>query len=128
MHKGVLVGRTILIVEEQPLIALDVRMALKGEGAQAVCATVHDAPAAIEDRTFAAAVLDLRPGCSDHRPIARKLRKRGVPFLFYSTHEPEAVTTVRGAPVILKPATSDDVVKAIALLLRGGTMARPKTE
>lgn len=117
MKTGVLVGQTILIVEEEPVIALDVRMALEGVGATAVCTTAHDAVTAIEERTFAAAVLDLRPGSNDYRPIARKLRKRGVPFLFYSTHEPEVVTTVRGAPVILKPATSDDVVRATALLL-----------
>jgi DNA-binding response OmpR family regulator len=117
MRRGALAGQTILIVEEEPVIALDVRMALEGAGATAVRATAHDAVTAIEERTFAAAVLDLRPGSNDHRPIARKLRKRSVPFLFYSTHEPEVVTTVRGAPVILKSAPSDDVVKATALLL-----------
>jgi DNA-binding response OmpR family regulator len=117
MKRGVLVGQTILIVEEEPVIALDVRMALEGVGATAVCTTAHDAVTAIEELNFAAAVLDLRPGSNDYRPIARKLRKRGVPFLFYSIYAPEVVTTVRGAPVMLKPATSDDVVKATALLL-----------
>ena len=33
MKRGVLVGQTILIVEEEPVIALDVRMALEGVGA-----------------------------------------------------------------------------------------------
>jgi CheY-like chemotaxis protein len=55
MEGGVLVGQTILIVEEEPVIALDVRMALEGVGATAVCTTAHDAMTAIEERTFAAA-------------------------------------------------------------------------
>jgi hypothetical protein len=46
-----------------------------------------------------------------------------VPFLFYSTQAPEDVTTVRGAPVVLKPGRPQEIVAAVALLT--GRNVRP---
>jgi CheY-like chemotaxis protein len=103
MRSRELFGRDILVVEDEPLIALELRTALEAAGATVVLTTVRSAARAIEQQGFSVAILDLRPGASDHRPIARLLRRRGVPFMFYSTHPPEDVTTVRGAPVVLKP-------------------------
>ena len=122
MRSRELFGRDILVVEDEPLIALELRTALEAAGATVVLTTVRRAARAIEQQGFSVAVLDLRPGASDHRPIARLLKRRGVPFMFYSTHPPEDVTTVRGAPVVLKPENPNGVVQAVALLLRqGGT-------
>jgi DNA-binding response OmpR family regulator len=119
--KDSLLGRVILVVEDEPLIALDVRTVLEAAGAMVVHATArHAAQAADDQQSLSAAILDLRPGSSDHRPIARRLKDRGIPFLFYSTHPPEDVTTVRGAPVVLKPGRPDEIVMAVALLLRAG--------
>jgi DNA-binding response OmpR family regulator len=120
MRSNDLSRRAILVVEEQPMIALDVKAALEGAGATVVWKSVQDAAETVEQQNFSAAILDLRPGSNDHRPIARELRKRSIPFLFYSTHQPEDVTTVRGAPVVLKPARADDIVKSVVLLLRTG--------
>ena len=110
-------GAVILIVEDEPLIALDLRATLEAAGAVVSTCKVDDAVRLAGATRFAAAVLDARPGSSDHRPIARRLREQGVPFLFYSTQAPEDVTTVRGAPVILKPERPQEIVGAIALLL-----------
>jgi DNA-binding response OmpR family regulator len=118
MKSGELFGRNILVVEDEPLIALELRAALEAAGATVVLKTVRGAALAIERQDFSTAILDLRPGASDHRPIARLLKRRGVPFMFYSTHPPDDVTTVRGAPVVLKPENPDGVVKAVLLLLR----------
>jgi hypothetical protein len=78
---------------------------------------VGDAVRLAGQKPFSAAVLDARPGSGQHRPIARHLRQQGVPFLFYSTQAPEDVTTVRGAPVVLKPERPQEIVGAVALLL-----------
>ena len=48
--------------------------------------------------------------------MARALKQRKVRFLFYATNPPEDVTTVRGAPIFLKPAHPEEIVKALALL------------
>jgi len=116
-------GATILIVEDEPLIALDLKATLEGAGASVTCCRADDAVRMLSTQAFSAAVLDARPGSSEHRPIARQLRDSRVPFLFYSTQAPEDVTTVRGAPVVLKPGRPQDIVAAVGLLL--GRSVRP---
>jgi DNA-binding response OmpR family regulator len=113
-----LVGRLILVVEDEPLIALDLKAVLEGAGANVICVKTRDAAQAAERPELSAAVLDARPASSGHRPIARRLKLRGIPFLFYATHPPEDVTTVRGAPIVLKPEWPDEIVAAVARLLR----------
>jgi len=113
-----LAGHTILVVEDEALIALDLQTSLEAAGAQVVCTRGEQAALAAAQPGLSAAVLDARPGSSDHRTIARRLRKFGVPFLFYATHAPEDVTTVRGAPVLLKPERPEHVADAVALLLK----------
>jgi DNA-binding response OmpR family regulator len=68
---------------------------------------------------FAAAVIDWRPDSDDHRVVARALKQEQVCFLFYATHPPEDVTTVRGAPIFLKPGRPEEIVQALALLVGG---------
>jgi CheY-like chemotaxis protein len=119
-------GRAILVVEDEPLIALDLQTALEGAGATVVTTTARDAAQVVAQQNFSVGILDFRPGSSDHRPIVRRLKERGIPFLFYSTHPPEDVTTVRGAPVVLKPERPKEIVRAIALLLGGPSRVRQR--
>jgi DNA-binding response OmpR family regulator len=112
-----LAGQIILVVEEQPLVALDLRTALEQAGAEVVVAhNATQALARINDFDFAAAVLDWHPGSQDHRVVARALKQKQVRFVFYATHPPEDVTTVRGAPIFLKPGRPEEIAKALALL------------
>src|SRR4029078_5268044 len=99
-------------------IALDLRGALEQAGAEVVEArNAEQALARIGDYNFTAAVGDWRPDSEDHRVVARALKDKQVRFLFYATHPPEDVTTVRGAPISLKPARPEEIVKALALLV-----------
>ena len=103
----------ILVVEAEPLLALDVQQA------GAVVCVVGNAAAptkVTEESRFAAAVVDWRPASDEHRIVARALKGEQVPFLFYATDAPEEVTTVRGAPVVLKPARREEIVGVVALL------------
>lgn len=112
-----LAGHRILVIEEQPLVALDLQTALEQAGAEVVVA--HDAAQAlarISEYDFATAVVDWRPDSDDHRVVARALKRKRVRFLFYTTHPPEDVTTVRGAPIFLKPGRPEEIAKALALL------------
>jgi DNA-binding response OmpR family regulator len=91
------------MVEEQPLIALDLQTALEAVGAEVqVARNATDALERIRRFDFAAAMVDWRPASEDHRIVARALRQKSVRFLFYVTNPPEDVTTVRGAPIFLK--------------------------
>jgi DNA-binding response OmpR family regulator len=114
-----LVGWVVLVVEDEPLIALDLQTVLQDAGAKVMCANTRDAAQAAASSDISAAVLDARPGSSEHRSIARHLKRRGVPFLFYATHEPEDVTTVRGAPLVRKPERPERIVAAVRVLLAG---------
>jgi DNA-binding response OmpR family regulator len=110
-------GHTVLVVEEQPLIALDLQRALEGAGAEVVVArNGAEALSRIGQFDFTAGVIDWRPATEDHRVVARALKQRKLRFLFYATNPPEDVTTVRGAPSFLKPAHPEEIVKALALL------------
>ena len=117
MERASLDGYTVLVVEEQPLIALDLR-ALEGAGAEVEVA--RNAAEALEGRMgqfdFTAGVIDWRPASEDHRVVARALKQRKVRFLFYATNPPEDVTTVRGAPIFLKPGHPRGIAKALVLL------------
>jgi DNA-binding response OmpR family regulator len=114
-------GHTVLIVEEQPLVALDLQMALEQAGAEVVIArNAAEAVGRVREFEFTAGVLDWRPQSDDHRVVARALKQRNVRFLFYATHPPEDVTTVRGAPIFMKPSRPEDIVQALALLTGAG--------
>ena len=119
-NRANLAGQTILVVEEQPLVALDLQAALEQAGAEVMVArNATEALARISEFDFAAAVVDWRPGSDDHRVVARALKQKQVRFLFYATHPPEDVTTVRGAPIFLKPGRPEEIVQALALLVGG---------
>jgi CheY-like chemotaxis protein len=118
-------GQTILVVEEQPLIALDLQRALEGAGAEVVVArNTAEGLARIKQFDFTGGVIDWRPASEDHRVVARALKQRNVRFLFYATNPPEDVTTVRGAPILLKPARPEEVVRALALLTGASSKRR----
>ena len=120
MKRANLTGQTILVVEGEPLIALDLQTALEQAGAEVMVArNATEALARIGKFDFAAAVVDWRPGSEDHRVVARTLKQEQVRFLFYATHPPEDVTTVRGAPIFLKPGRPEEIVQALALLFGG---------
>ena len=115
-------GQTVLVVEEQAAIARDLQVALEKAGAEVLLA--RDASAAlpcIERFDFSAAVLDWRPDSSDHRTVVRWLKEEGARLLFYAAQPPEDVATARGAPIFLKPARPEEIVKALALLVGGDT-------
>jgi len=112
-----LAGQRILVVEEQPLIALDLQRALVGAGAEVVVArNAAEALGRMGQFDFTAGVIDWRPASEDHRVVARALKQRKVRFLFYATNPPEDVTTVRDAPVFLKPGRPEEIAKALVLL------------
>ena len=125
MNRANLTGQRILIVEGEPLIALDLRTALEAAGAEVMVAhNAAQALARISEYDFAGAVVDWRPGSEDHRVVARALKQEEVAFLFYATHAPEDVTTVRGAPIFLKPGRPEEIVQALALLIGASGGAR----
>ena len=118
MTERVLSGRTILVVEDEGLIARELSDALENAGAQIITARgVFDATQIIESRRLSAAVLDFWLGVGvDCLPICALLTEHRVPFLLYTSY-----TLLDGAPkvpILGKPASSARIVAAVADLFK----------
>lgn len=118
-------GLTILLVEDEALIGLDLQMTLEDAGATvlgplpSLSNAIH---AAREDR-FDAAVLDIDLQGKDVFPAAEILVERGIPFLFHTGHGTKAALAERFAdvPVCPKPAAAKPLLETLRQLagLRG---------
>jgi DNA-binding response OmpR family regulator len=76
-------GKSILIVEDQFLVARDVATVLKDAGASATIApTAKDAFPPVVWGKFAAAILD--QGCADETGVCARLKQMNVPVVVYS--------------------------------------------
>ena len=120
LQNDILHGALILVVEDEPLIALDISASLQDAGAEVVrAANVENALAAIAAHSCSAAVLDYWLGVESGRAVARRLKEKRVPFLYYSGRALDDFTTGTGAPVIAKPAGGREIVGMLRLLLDG---------
>ena len=112
-------GNRILVVEDDPFIALDVADNLARAGATVV-GPAHNLLAALrlaEDADLAAAVLDFRLEHGDTLAVAARLAERGIPFVF-QTSDPEAVRRSRPEALILsKPVPAETLIRALEKLL-----------
>ena len=114
----VLAGRRILVVEDEPLISLDITARLQDAGASVVSAShLEKALELAEYPNLAAGVLDFDLGNVDSTPVCWKLVDRRIPFIFHSGRMHSAFQQWPSAPVVLKPATQS-LVGAVAVLLR----------
>ena len=112
-------GHSILIVEDEPLIALDVCEALRGAGASVIAGTnVSDALRLIWQAEIAAAVVDIKLGADDCSRVCRALASRDIPFVFYTAYAAAPVLEEwPGVPVIAKPSSTTNIVAAIEKLI-----------
>jgi CheY-like chemotaxis protein len=118
MENFALSGQSILVVEDEPLIALDLRQTFESAGAYVFAAT--QIPHAVQlagHPDLTAAVLDYRIGQDNSDVICTVLEQRGVPFVFYSGYDemhrlwPKAVR-------VPKPAEGQRLIEAVVGVLR----------
>jgi DNA-binding response OmpR family regulator len=104
----------ILILEDDPFIALDLQSIVEGERHLAsVCSTVAEARRlAAGDLDFALLDVDVTDGKS--YGVACALAERGVPFAFVSGSKPgELPPALRDARFIAKPFLEETIVAAL---------------
>jgi DNA-binding response OmpR family regulator len=90
--------KRVLIVEDDPIIALDAEKLARNNEPDA-------------------AVLDVRLEVGDTIAFARDLRAKGIPFLF-QTSDPRSLDVFEPKPVVLaKPFSPDKLVAAVRNLL-----------
>ncbi len=105
----------ILIVEDDPLVALDIEAIVTRAGASdvVIAATLESAAmAARAPLDFALLDVDVLDGCT--HAFATGLRDRAIPFAFVSASDPASLPPpLRDAPFVTKPFTA----RAIETLL-----------
>ena len=114
-------GVTVLVVEDDLLLAMDLEATLAGAGAVVVvvCHTLDEAMARADADDFAVAVLDFGLGSDSVTPLARRLALRDVPFILYTgmrRGEPRLMEW-RDYPIVEKPASPHVLVSAIRTML-----------
>ena len=112
--------RSILIVEDEPLIAMMLEDFLEslGYSVHATCESLPDALVKVEEGGFDLAILDVNLGGQTSWPVARKLREKGIPFVIATGgHVEPAPPEFANVPVIEKPYTVDRVTPALEAAL-----------
>lgn len=112
----------ILLLEDEPLILMDLEFAAEDQGCQAYCATsVAAALTHLEKSQIDVAILDVTlKGTENCVPVAEELDRRGIPYLLHSGDLNRADETVRnlGVKHLPKPADSDVVIETALGILK----------
>jgi DNA-binding NtrC family response regulator len=116
-------GRTparILIVEDEPMLALDVEQALVDAGfvIAGVAGTLDKALAIIARGDLDAAIVDANLDGISAAPVAAALTARGLPFIISSGYSPEQQPeALRFAPLVEKPCQPQQIIEAFKRIL-----------
>lgn len=109
-------GRRLLVVEDEFLIALDVRATVADLGGWVVQLASHLDQALDQARTadIDAALLDVNVNGAHIYPVASVLRERGIPFAFVTGYDDLMLPDgFAGAPLLKKPFCRDDIARVL---------------
>jgi CheY-like chemotaxis protein len=112
----VMLGKRLLIVEDEFVIALDLQHLLEAAGHQVVglAANVEDALALIEAAPIDGAVLDINLRGDRVTAVADMLARRGVPFLFVSGYgQAGRPAGHERVPVLAKPYNEHELLAQV---------------
>ncbi len=114
---------SVLVVEDEAIIALDIALAIRDAGGQiaGIAASVKQALALIDTMPISAAILDANLVDGDITPVAEILLAAGIPIIIQSGVGLPADLIARypDLPVQTKPCTSENLVAQLALLIAG---------
>jgi DNA-binding response OmpR family regulator len=112
-------GLSILIVEDELLVAMDIADAFESIGAvTAIATTLHQALIEVEGQDLKAAVVDHMLGPETSSPLYARLNERALPFLIYTGLGKVSGPYAAGAQVA-KPERPAVLVSMVEALLRG---------
>lgn len=112
-----LAGRTILVVEREFLIAIDIQRILETAGA-ATTVFARSFAEALSLKTgwpgFGLAVIDMEPGDQDALALASELVALGIPLVLTSSEVRlhHGIARLPGAPVLIKPFAEAELLSA----------------
>lgn len=111
--------RTILVVEDEFFIALEIKTALSSAGFSVLgpAASLDHALELLHDTKPDAAVLDVDLGGERVTPVAMQLKALGIPFVLASAADPAALAqnaTLAGVRNLGKPTDMRQLAAAVA--------------
>ena len=118
MQTATLRGERLLIVEDEPLIAIDLQATLEREGARVIRA--HTMPEALryaDSAALSAGVLDFRVGSDNADPVCEALTRREVPFIFFTGLSGALPERWAATPIVPKPAAPETIIGALKFVL-----------
>ncbi|WP_347138252.1 response regulator [Paracoccus sp. SSK6] len=113
-------GRSILVVEDEPLVALDIQAELEdaGAGPVQIARTVETALKALTEASFDLALLDGNLKGQQVDAVAERLRRAQIPFCFVSGYGREHLPRgFEDVPLIPKPFAPAALRRILAELL-----------
>jgi DNA-binding response OmpR family regulator len=119
-------GRSILIIEDEALIALDLAQAFEKAGAEVTTtSTLHHAHLLVQHDGLSAAVVDHALGDGDTQSICRYLKERDVPFVTYTGFGGPDLDGACCGVYVSKPKPPEYVVSVVEHLLKFGIHSEP---
>lgn len=121
---GRLQGKTVLLVEDEPIVAMLVEDMLAGLGAQVVgpAAQLTEAIDLATSAQFDVAVLDVKLGGDSSAKVAEMLRERAIPYVLATGFDNPALGS--GAPVLQKPYLQEDLERVLEQALENSEANR----
>lgn len=126
-YPGSLKGRRLLVIEDEPLIGMDIIAALEDAGAdvEGPVASIDEACALIERLRFDGALVDANLRGQPVDAIAIALSARNVPFAFATGYGKDGLPQgFRDIPILSKPFGPEQVVAAAIRLLTPGIASK----
>lgn len=113
-------GARVLLLEDEPLIAIEEESILRALGLDVVYARTADtALAMLAGGKFDAALLNWKLGAGTSHGIANRLAELGVPFGFLTGYQEDALPDeFRQHPIVHKPFTADQLRETVAALMQ----------
>jgi DNA-binding response OmpR family regulator len=114
---AILKDRAILIVEDEPLIAMEIVRAFESAGARVLkTSTLREALVLAEDAGLSAAVLDHGLTDGDSSKLCERLRELSIPFVVHSGYS-AVEGACRDAVFVAKPEDPEVLVTVVKGLL-----------
>jgi PAS domain S-box-containing protein len=113
-------GKRVVIIEDEPLVAMDLESSLTAAGCEVVATagTLREARALCADAQCDAALVDVNLAGHPVDELAATLTKRNIPFAFVTGYGREALPQgFRDAVVLTKPFEQTGLVATVELLV-----------
>jgi len=120
-------GKRILVVEDEPLVSMDIEASLSAAGCQVVGPASHlDQAKALAQRDCDAALVDANLAGHPVDELVAILEKRNIPFAFVTGYGRESLPQeFRDAAMLAKPFGREQLLAIVTQLLHGGARVIP---